>query len=164
MSAERTRIVFDAEVENLELWAKEKASIKEFEIKSADLLIRLTLSQPETGLAFYLEADFELYRTLPPKFTFSHEPWDRRNTHQDYPKQVQNPFGGGSIFHDKPCLCLHFNRLAYADLGGPHNDWGGPERWLRAATGGQYVRAASIPQMLSVIYSRFVGTRGRLRE
>ena len=36
----------------------------------------------------------------------------------------------GSIFHSSGRICAPFNRLAYHQHGGPHNNWGGPECWL----------------------------------
>jgi|SRR5580700_2466886 hypothetical protein len=159
---DRTRTIFRAETLNLQDWASRKPCIEELTVDCEALLIRTMLRQPDTGLKFFLEGDFEDYRALPPKFTFSSEPWNRSNASRDYPKQKENPFGGGSVFHPAPCICVHFNRNAYKEHGGPHTDWGGPERWLQAVAGEKYVRATSIAEMMSVIYVRFADTRGRL--
>ena len=161
---DRTRAIFRDETENLQDWASRKQSIEKLEVDCEFLLVRVVLLQPEIGFKFFLEGDFEDYRALPPRFTFSSEPWNRSNALRDYPKQKENLFGGGSIFINPPCICVHFNRNAYKKHGGPHNDWGGPERWLEATARQNYVRATNIPDMLSVIYSRFVGTRGRLSD
>jgi hypothetical protein len=161
---DRTRAIFCAETESLQDWASRRQFIEKLEADFESLLVRTILLQPETGHRFFLEGQFDDYRGLPPKFTFSSEPWNRSNTLSDYPKQRDNSFGGGSIFHSAPCICAHFNRNAYKEHGGPHGDWGGPERWLEAAAGQTYVRATNVPDMLSVIYSRFVGTRGRLSD
>ncbi len=162
---DRTRAILCAETDSLHDWANRKRFIGKLEIDSSLLLVRTTLVQPETGFIFFLEADFEDYRSLPPKFTFSSAPWNRSNTTHDYPKQQkENPFRGSSIFHTAPCICAHFNRNAYKEHGGPHGDWGGPESWLQAAKGQEYARATNIPDMLSVIYTRFVYTRGRLSD
>jgi hypothetical protein len=161
---DRTRAIFCAETEALRDWAARKASIEKLEVDSELLLVQATLVQPETGFRFFLEGNFEDYRALPPRFTFSSEPWNRSNTRNDYPKQTVNRFGGGSIFHDAPCICAHFNRNAYQEHGGPHGNWGGPENWLQASAGEGYVRATAIPEMFSAIYARFVDTRGRLSD
>ena len=160
----RSAAIFAAETATIRAWASIKPCISSFELLEDQMLIRVSLKQPETGELFYLEGDFNGYRELPPLFTFSSQPWNRSNQRNDYPKPADpNPFGGGSIFHPQPCICANFSRGAYHSHGGPHNDWGGPERWLEAAAGGPYVRAYDAPSMLSVVYTRFVYTRGRLQ-
>lgn len=159
----RARAIFAAETELLKAWVEKKPCISSLEIDCEQLLIRVVLVQPETGEQFYLEGDFNDYRALPPIFTFSSAPWNRSNQRCDYPKPTDsNPFGGSSIFHPHPCICVNFNRNAYSVNGGPHNDWN-YERWLTAVTIGNSVRASNIPDMFSVIYTRFVYTRGRLQ-
>ena len=161
---DRAAAIFAAETVTVSAWASGKQCIAGFEILEPQRLIRMTLKQPETGELFYLEGDFTNYRELPPLFTFSSAPWNRSNQKRDYPRPVdQTPFGGSSIFHPQPCICANFSRSAYKSNGGPHDDWGGPERWLEAAAGGPYVRAYDVPSMLSVIYTRFVYTRGRIQ-
>lgn len=160
----RSEAIFAAETATLKAWASIKPCITAFDLLEESMLIRVILKQSETGEVFYLEGDFNGYRELPPLFTFSSEPWNRSNQRRDYPKPLAvNPFGGSSIFHPQPCICANFSRGAYQSHGGPHQDWGGPEHWLEAAAGGPYVRAYDVATMVTVIYTRFVYTCGRLQ-
>jgi hypothetical protein len=125
---------------------------------SEHLLVRVELNRPEIGDPFYLEGDFAGYRVVPPAWRFTDSAWTR-SASVDYPAATSTPFGG-SIFHSKPVICVPFNRLAYSDHGGPHNDWGGPTNWLSAGIG--YVRAHTLGDMLSVIHRDFSFSQGRM--
>ena len=57
--------------------------------------------------------------------------------------------GPSSIFHPNGIICAPWSRLAYKDLGGPHDDWGGPPAWLQVGPPNSV--AQRIPDMLSTI-------------
>lgn len=55
----------------------------------------------------------------------------------------------GSIFHPQPVICAPWNRLAYGDDGGPHDDWGALTQWRNAGAGS--TQAHTIPDMLNTL-------------
>ncbi|MFC0028006.1 hypothetical protein ACFFMM_00510 [Micromonospora chaiyaphumensis] len=56
----------------------------------------------------------------------------------------------GSIFHPNRLICAPWNRLAYAEHGGPHPDWGALTNWKTAGAG--YTKADTLADMLSQIH------------
>jgi hypothetical protein len=54
--------------------------------------------------------DFPLY---PPTVEFVSSDRKQRGTRDLYPQG----------FHPTPCICMRYNRKAYAERGGPHGDW-----------------------------------------
>ena len=169
----RQRIIFDSEAEPLTDYLarqKETGLVSAYSIDAEKPLISCTLIQPHTALSFHLDVDCTDYRQLPPMFRFSVTPGALTSLPHDYPKQTSNPFGGGNLFilcgpnNSLGCVCSHFNRLAYNTHNGPHQDWGGPDNWLNAASTGGWVRATNLPEMFSAIISRFKLTKGRLSE
>lgn len=123
------------------------------------LVLRLPLVQPETGEAFVLRGAMDGYRAIPPAWDFEEPRTSVVGTMAAFPRPAGGPVS--SIYHGKPCICAHFNRLAYADAGGPHaGDWGSATSWLQRGTG--YTRATTIGDMLAVILEHFAHTRGRM--
>jgi len=138
-------IIVESELEAVEAWASRHGARLMWQADALELRVRLT--QPSTGLAFYLRGRFDNYREVPPAWTFCDPTWE--NTSKEcFPARSQTPFGS-SILHNKPVICAPFNRLAYAEHGGPHGNWGGPAQWITPKD--QYVYADSIGDMLQVI-------------
>ena len=66
---------------------------------------------------YIIEAKCDDYKALPPYFEFLHPTNNgERGTKRCYPSD-------GSFFHGTPCICVEWNRKAYASHGGPHNEW-----------------------------------------
>jgi hypothetical protein len=125
------------------------------------LQVRAVLTQPETNELFFLRGIFDDYREIAPAWTFTDETWTASPSTFLFPRAGTLPNGGSSIFHPTAVICAPFNRLAYAQHAGPHNDWGGPASWLTAGQPDQ-VKAHYLGDMLSVVYQHFVVTRGRM--
>lgn len=88
---------------------------------------------------YLVEAIFDDYRVLPPWWRFL----DPR-THEDigiaaYPKAL-----GPSVLHPGGLVCAHFSRMAYADHGGPHGNWGGPRSWQTRVEGTEALTASDM--------------------
>lgn len=169
----RDQIIFDSEAEQVSDYLermKTSGLVSTYTISRERLEISCSLIQPKTGYSFHLDVDCSSYRGLPPMFFFSSEPGNKSNRLEDYPKQLPNIFEGGPIFircgpqGKDACICVNFNRLAYKEHQGPHEDWGGPGNWLSAASNNNYVRAADLASMFGVIMSRFRITQGRLSD
>lgn len=65
---------------------------------------------------YIVEAKCDDYKALPPYFEFIHPETLERGSQRCYPAD-------GSFFHTTPCICVEWNRKAYAVHGGPHSDW-----------------------------------------
>lgn len=124
------------------------------------LQVRATLRQRSTGELFYLRGRMEGYRVVPPAWDFGDKKWHSADVKQNYPQPAQVPGVSSSIFHTQPVICAPFNRLAYKDHGGPHSDWGGPERWLDVNR--TLVRAETLADMLDVVHRDLLYSPGRL--
>ena len=154
-----TLIYLDEELPGAKAWAERHAVSLLWVPESLE--IRLTLIQPETNDRFFLRGRFDDYRELAPVWTFMDAEWSDGTRQQLFPRPAPPPSGGASIFHTQPVICAPFNRLAYKQHNGPHNDWGGPAGWLTAGAPNE-VRAHFVGDMLSVIHQHFVVTRGRM--
>jgi len=123
-------------------------------------VLRATFQQPASEERFFLAGEFRGYKALPPAWEFYDAEWKERALKQLYPAAAGPP-GKGSIFHTKPVICAPFNRLAYKEHGGPHEDWGGPAQWLNA--GKDYVQAHTISDMLAVVARDLAYGCGRMQ-
>jgi hypothetical protein len=120
---------------------------------------QLAISGPATAddepdEAYLITADFDQYRLLPPIWKFVHP-----HTREDigpgaYPRPV-----GPSALHGQGLVCAHWNRMAYAEHGGPHGEWGGPSSWQQPVTG---TVALTIPDMLDRLVREVSWSRGRM--
>lgn len=124
------------------------------------LEVRATFVQPETNEVFYLRGRFDNYREIAPAWTFTDAAWTAEPRQQLFPRPGQTPYGA-SVFHGNPVICVPFNRLAYKEHRGPHDDWGGPANWLTAGRPNE-VKAHYLGDMLGVIYQHFLFSRGRM--
>ena len=109
------------------------------------------------GLLLIL-ADLDDYRVVPPAWRFVDEAGNSPKS--AWPAPGERLGGGGSIFHSQLVLCAPFNRLAYAQHGGPHGDWGAPTNWLAERPG--IVRASNLGEMLAVIDLHLSVSPGRM--
>jgi hypothetical protein len=86
-------------------------------------------------------AELDGYRAVPPAWKFV-RPGTNEIDRAYFPAA-----GGESIFHSNIVLCAPWNRLAYADHGGPHGNWP-MTTWLQVQEG---TRAEHVADMLAVI-------------
>jgi hypothetical protein len=143
-------------------WAG-RSGILVFDWIPEQLELHVLLTQFETDTKFYLTGSFPDYKELPPIWSFCSEKWVATRNQKDFPKPKPLPItGGASIFHIKPVICAPFNRLAFAEHEGPHSDWGGPPQWQTCAA--NYTRATTVGDMLGVIWTHFIPTRGRMND
>jgi hypothetical protein len=56
-------------------------------------------------------------------------------------------------------LCAPWNRLAYAEEGGPHGDWGSALGWLNTRS---YTQAQTVADMLAAVESHLRSSPGRV--
>ncbi|BFV58381.1 hypothetical protein KCMC57_up34850 [Kitasatospora sp. CMC57] len=64
----------------------------------------------------------------------------------------------GSVFHPLPVICAPWNRLAYKEHDGPHQDWGGPTQWKTAAPAS--TRAHTLADMLNTLRAHLAVSPG----
>lgn len=156
---EHTRITVEDEMSGAQAWAQRHGVPL---VWDPDILeVRATLIQPESAAAFYLRGRFDDYREIAPAWTFTDAEWAAEPQRQFFPRPAPLPTGGSSMFHTQPVICAPFNRLAYKQHNGPHDNWGGPANWLTAGAASE-VRAQQLGDMLSVVYRHFLVTRGRM--
>lgn len=103
---------------------------------------------PADSQAVRIEADVTGYRAQPPAWAIG--ALGENSQLGAFPLGAPLPNRKSSIFHGNGVICAPFNRLAYKDNGGPHNDWGGPMKWLTVRG---KVTAFTLGEMLAVIVS-----------
>lgn len=108
----------------------------------ADLLLRAATYHLPAGRLIEVTGQLDGYRAVPPAWHFVRPGTDE--TGKDW---FPAP-GPGSVFHGNIVICAPWNRLAYAEHGGPHGDWSGPAGWLQVS--GTTV-ACTIADMLAAI-------------
>lgn len=110
-----------------------------------DLVIIAEGKHPADGSPACLHGDLAGYRAQPPAWR-----WTTGEPHHTTVIAIPGQLPGGisSMFHDNGTICAPFNRLAYKEHNGPHNDWGGPLAWLSVR--GQ-VSATVLGEMLAQI-------------
>lgn len=152
------RALVDEELPPLIEWAESHGS--EVEWNPDSLLIRVVLPQPVTGDEYYLLGDLHGYRAVPPAWEFADSAWETDGGKRNYPAPAVLPFGGSSIFHAQPVICAPFNRLAWKQNGGPHQNWGTPDQWLSLKE--NTVRAETLGDMVSVVARDLAYSPGRM--
>lgn len=111
-------------------------------------------AENEPDEAYLITADFDQYRLLPPIWKFVHPHTRQEIGLAAYPRPV-----GPSVFHSQGLICAHWSRMAYAEHGGPHGDWGGASAWQQPRTG---TVALTIPDMLDRLVREVGWSRGRM--
>lgn len=135
------RATAEAEVPAIKAWASRHGWAVLW--LSEELLLRAAAYHPRTNRVVEVTAQCDGYRAIPPVWQFV-----RPGTDETGKMWVPAP-GPGSVFHGNGIICAPWSRLAYADHGGPHGEWGGPAAWLQV--GPPNTIAQTIPDMLSTI-------------
>ena len=128
----------------------------------ADRMLRVMLVQAETQERFFLQAQCDSYKALPPIWDWRDEQWCGAPSTHLSPNPKATPFGSSMFIARKgrAIICAPFNRLAYGVHDGPHSDWGDPAQWM--TVGGTHVRATTLGDMLQAILRDFRYTNGRM--
>jgi hypothetical protein len=106
---------------------------------------------------YLLEGVFDDYRTLPPIWRFL-DPRDGRDVGTAaYPQPL-----GPSVFHTQGLICAHFNRMAYAENGGPHGNWNGTTAWQQPVEGTIAMHVAAM--LARLIWEVRYNSAGRMAE
>ena len=98
---------------------------------------------------FYIEFDCREYPLHPPTVEFVNEDRSERALKSLYPQG----------FHGMPCICMRYNRKAYIERGGPHNDWRLLD-WRLPTTNG--VAIDTLALMVSDLDSKIRESSGRM--
>ncbi len=106
------------------------------------------------GSPLRLCADLTGYRAIPPAWSI--EPVEG-GTVRRLPIPHGIVPGQSSIFHSGCDICAPFNRRAFSENGGPHNDWGGASRWLEVRT---VVQGRTLADMIAVITAHLRASPG----
>jgi len=121
-----------------------------------DLVLRAATYHTAVHQLVEAVAECDSYRALPPAWRFV-DP----GTDQSEPKWFPSAHPAGSIFHGNGLICAPWNRLAYSEHGGPHNDWNGAASWLQVPAVNTV--AHTIADMLSTIDSHLRKSPGMMR-
>jgi hypothetical protein len=127
-----------------------------------ELKLRLGLQGPD-GESYLLEGTFEDFPTLPPSWRFLHPESAERIGAAAYPSSAE-PSARGTVLiinggKEGVVICAHFNRLAFAEEGGVHGDWGPLANWQNQP--GNYTYANTIADMLARIALEVSDSTGR---
>jgi hypothetical protein len=142
-----TRAVLADEVSAVAAWAtRQKGWEAQTDMDGLRLSARTT--HPATGIPLRIDADLDGYPGFPPAWRFV-DPSTGQPLPQAFPRGGAIPGISGSIFHSNRVVCAPWNRLAYAEHGGPHGDWGALTNWKSAAP--TYTKADTLADMLSQI-------------
>jgi len=106
---------------------------------------------------YLVRGTFEDYRVMPPVWRFFDPRTARDIGPAAYP--LAGPFPSGSVLHSSGVICAPWNRLAYKDRGGPHEDWNAAN-WQTTAP--QYTTAKTIPEMLARLRAEVLISARRL--
>lgn len=101
------------------------------------------------NVEFYVEFNCREYPLHPPTIEFVDAARKRRGTPDLYP----------TGFHGMPCVCARYNRKAYTDLGGPHNDWRLIDWQLPTQAG---PKIDTLVMIVSDLHSKIAASSGRM--
>jgi hypothetical protein len=101
------------------------------------------------GESFFARFDCKDYPMLPPFIEFTDEAGASAGRPDLYP----------NVFHPTPCVCMRYNRKAYKELGGPHNDWRMID-WHLATSGGGPI--GSLALIVSDLHAKILDSAGRM--
>ncbi len=114
--------------------------------------------RPRAGPGGLVQADCTGYPSVAPAWRFLDPAV--QSPRSAYPTPGQQPGINGSVFHGNELVCAPWNRLAYRDLGGVHNDWGALLAWKTAAHG--YTQAHTIADMLQTLSVHLMASPGMM--
>lgn len=162
---EVVKAYIDEELPGAQAWA-DRAGL-ELTYDPDRLRLRVHLEGPGADGAserYLLEGRLEDYKTLPPIWHFVHPETAAEIGAGAFPAAPQTPLGGSSIIiaHGTrgAVICAHFNRLAFAEQGGPHADWGELSSWQNVNTG--HTVATTLGDMLERINIEVKASPGRM--
>lgn len=138
------RASVEAELDAARVWAIRHAWILKWD--QGTMRLRAATYHHPVGRLVEVSALTDGYRAIPPAWTFV-RPGTDETSRADFPAACALP-GIGSIFHPHAVICAPWNRLAYSEHDGPHNNWSGPAAWLQVREG---TIAHTIPDMLAII-------------
>lgn len=118
-----------------------------------DLCLRATTYHDPVSRLVEVKVEVDGYPAIPPAWSFV-----RPGTEESGAAFFPAPFPG-SIFHGNVVICAPWNRLAYSEHGGPHNNWSGPTSWLQVAG---VTQARTIPDMLAALDSHLRRSPGMM--
>jgi hypothetical protein len=145
-----TAAAVDAEFPAVTAWAARRPSWA-VRYDAPTLILYADTIHPITGQPVAIAAELTGYRAVPPAWTIA-------GPDGAFPTSGQVPGVSGSIFHSNRLICAPWNRLAYAEHGGPHPDWGGQTNWTSAGNG--YTKADTLADMLSQIALHLAASPG----
>jgi hypothetical protein len=148
-----TLAVLEEELPAAHRWAARHAWILEVDFDT--LQLTASTHHPIGRAELCLIGEFTGYRAIPPAWRFID-----RATGQPSPQAfpTPGPSPSGSIFHASLLmLCAPWNRLAYAEEGGPHGDWGSALGWLNTQN---YTQAQTVADMLATVESHLRSSPG----
>jgi len=117
---------------------------------SEHLMLRGATYHPRVKQLIEVTADADGYRAVPPAWRFVRPGSDDLGP-EWFPQLTLNVMCDGS-----PVLCAPWNRLAYRENGGPHENWSGGS-WLQVTEG---TVAHTIPDMLGLIDAHLQSSGG----
>jgi hypothetical protein len=118
------------------------------DLSAENLTLQVTFHN-RAGERFFAEFDCREYPLLPPTIEFTDEARQTRGQRRLYP----------NVFHTTPCVCMRYNRKAYGELGGPHNDWRLID-WHLPTDGGGPITTLGL--IISDLHSKILGASGRM--
>ena len=101
------------------------------------------------GEEFVAELDGTDYPLYPPTIEFLSADGQARGLARLYPR----------CFHTMPCVCARYNRKAYGEKGGPHNEWRLIDWQLPTGNG---PAIDNLTMIVSDLHSKISTSRGRL--
>src|SRR5262245_18054634 len=118
------------------------------DLSAENLKIQVTFRN-RAGERFFAEFDCREYPLFPPTIEFTDAARQARGQSRFYP----------NVFHTTPCVCARYNRKAYGELGGPHNEWRLID-WRLPTDGGGPITTLGL--MISDLHSKILDALGRM--
>jgi hypothetical protein len=147
----------ECEIDGASSWVARHGCALEFD--TSTLTITFDLDHPADKTRLRLVANCDDYKAVPPAWKFV-DLETGASTKTAWPSPGTLPDGISSILHTSPVICAPFNRLAYAEHGGPHADWSASTNWLNLT--GPHIRASTIGEMLAAIHLHVSRSPGRM--
>lgn len=148
LPASAARGAIELELDGAREWASRHDWVLDFDPDRLTLRVA-TYHRPLHGLV-EATADCGGYRAMPPAWQFVRPGTDELDPAW-FPRLAIIAMQQG-----RPVICAPWNRLAYAEYGGPHGEWSGAGSWLQRTEG---TVARSVPDMLALIDAHLRGTR-----
>ena len=118
------------------------------QLSATDLGFVVTFRNAQ-GERFYVECNCREFPLHPPTIEFVNADRTERGSARLYPNG----------FHNMPCVCMRYNRKAYQERGGPHQDWRLIDWQLPTSQG---VGIDSLGLILSDLHAKIRVSSGRM--